>query len=313
LGIRGTKTFISEGMKNLVDNTGFTFRYSQISYGISFVPLRLFIGCLLYPVYTLRKLYNLLTGRIEFSYLETFITTRCTLRCRDCSVLIPHLSKLEDFNVDDAISDLEKLLSSVDYIHKLGILGGEAMLHKDFCRILDFADSHKKIGSIRVVTNGTFIPNDSVLDSLASSKKLYMNISEYPAVAPAKRSELESVLKGRNIKYISYMDMQWYDLGGPDEPRSDLQTAEKRFRYCWMKRCSGIRDGKLYMCGRSVFLPLVRQVENGESDYLYIRGWDGKENKKSELRRFLRRKSLEACRYCNGTYEGKVVPPAVQL
>ncbi|MCK5757461.1 MAG: hypothetical protein KAH14_00090, partial [Clostridiales bacterium] len=93
--------------------------------------LKYSLAGLLYIAYLLKKIYMMITGGFELDYVEVFITSRCNLRCRDCSILVPYLPKLEDFNVDEAINDLNELLELVDCIHKVEILGGEAMLNKD--------------------------------------------------------------------------------------------------------------------------------------------------------------------------------------
>lgn len=306
-------SFARELLQKAVTDTGFGYRYSQVRYKVSSKPILYISGAFLYIFYAFINLFNLMTRRLEIGYTEVFITTRCNLRCRDCSVFVPYLNELKDFDVTSAISDLDIFLNSIDYLHKLGILGGEAMLNKDFNKILMYAAGHKKIGCIRVVTNGTYIPNDDILNTLASSSKVHMNISEYPLQDVSITRRLMAALDERSIRYTIYKDMEWFDLGDPDSPKADSMTSKKRFTYCWMKRCNGIMEGKLYKCGRSVFLPMVREVDDGEKDYINIRDIGDRKSGRKEIRKFLGKKVLAACAYCTGTYQSPTVPPAVQI
>ncbi len=308
------KIFLTELMKKTIRNCGFTLQLSKIKYRIKNPLLKYTFAGILYVAYLFKKIYMMIKDGFELDYVEVFITSRCNLRCRDCSILVPYLPKLEDFNVDVAISDLKSLLKYVDCIHKVGILGGEAMLNKDFIRILEFLEGNEKIRSIRVVTNGTFIPDENILDALQSTSKVHMNISEYMLPNPGKRDELLATLKERNIDFTVYEDMTWYDLGGPDSPKvDDVKLIKSRFRYCWIKRCNGILNGRFYLCARSIFLPMVRVIENDETDYFDLRNIVNVKNGRVELKKLLRKKSVAACAYCNGTFDSPTVPAAVQI
>ena len=301
-------------MKKTIRNCGFTLRLSKIKYRIKNPMLKYSLAGLLYIAYLLKKIYMMITGGFELDYVEVFITSRCNLRCRDCSILVPYLPKLEDFNVDEAINDLNELLELVDCIHKVEILGGEAMLNKDFIKILEFLAGNEKIRSIRVVTNGTFIPDKNIVDALQSTTKVHVNISEYILPNPGKRDELLATLKEKNIAFTVYENMTWYDLGGPDSPKiHNEKLINRRFRYCWIKRCNGILNGRFYLCARSIFLPMVRVVENDETDYFDLRNIVNVKNGRTELKKLLKKKSVTACAYCNGTFDSPMVPAAVQI
>ena len=52
----------------------------------------------IYPIYTS---YDLSSNGILLPALEVFITEKCTLRCRDCSHLIPRYENPKDYNIDE--------------------------------------------------------------------------------------------------------------------------------------------------------------------------------------------------------------------
>lgn len=307
-------SWLKEAAIRVFINTGFTVFVSSFDLSDKVELLRYPTAVVMSPFYLLRKLFNLISRRFEVDYAEIFLTTRCTLNCRDCSVLVPYIGKPIDYDCKDIKGDISAFLDSIDRIYKFGMLGGESMLHRDFIEILCFLEKSQKVKSIRVVTNGTYIPGEHILNALSESKKVHVNISSYPGMNKSVVSELSMKLKERGVRHSVYSGMQWSDLGAVDmEPDKSSEITEGRFRNCWMRRCPGIRDGKLYHCGRSAFLPLARFIEGGESDYISLRNTDDAGIRRSKIRQFLKREALVTCAYCYGTLESRRVEPAIQV
>ena len=91
------------------------------------------------------------------------------------------------------------------------------------------------------------------------------------------------------------------------------KVIRKSFRYCWIKRCNGVLNGRFYLCARSIFLPMVRDIENDETDYVDLRNISSFNNGRNKLKKLLNKKSVAACAYCNGTYDSPTIPAAVQI
>ena len=70
--------------------------------------------------------------------LEVFITERCTLRCRDCSHLIPEYKAPKNYEMKEIINVLENVLKVVDKISDLIILGGEPVLHMELYKLIEW-------------------------------------------------------------------------------------------------------------------------------------------------------------------------------
>lgn len=312
--IKLARHYLKAWFQGLVKNTGFFFKLSQFKYSGMSKPGWFLLGGFIYIWYVFKKLFNIVSGKFELDYVEIFITSKCNLMCRDCSVLIPYLDKMQDFDIHEAIKDLSTLIDSIDYIYKVGILGGEAMLHKDFLKILNFACNNKKIGSIRIVTNGTFMPDESILKALESNSKIYVNISDYTKEGKDKRIQLMNVFDERNIKYILYENQEWSDLGSPiAKKKEDAKNLRKRFKRCWMTRCNGIIEGRLYMCGRAAFLPRVYKEMDFETDYLDLRSIENTADGRKKLKKAIKTNVLKSCAYCNGTFNSRTIQPAIQL
>jgi len=307
------KSGLKEAVIRIFMNTGFTVFVSSFDLSDKAEFLRYPAAVVMTPFYLFRKLYNLISGRFEVDYAEIFLTTRCTLSCRDCSVLVPHIGKPVDYDSKSIKDDISAFLESIDRIYKFGMLGGESMLHRDFTEILSFLEESRKVKSIRVVTNGTYIPGENILNALSESKKVHVNISRYPGMKKSIVTEFSQKLKERGVRYSVYSGMQWSDLGSVDmKPEKRADVIEGRFRNCWMRRCPGIRDGRLYHCGRSAFLPLARSIEGGESDYVSLHATDDTRIRRDMIRQLFKSKTLAACAYCYGTLESRRVEPAIQ-
>ena len=86
-----------------------------------------------YPIYAAND-----NTDIFMPSLEVFITERCTLRCRDCSHLIPEYKAPKNYEMKEIINVLENVLKVVDKISDLIILGGEPVLHMELYKLIEW-------------------------------------------------------------------------------------------------------------------------------------------------------------------------------
>ena len=73
---------------------------------------------------------QVLLKKFEIPYLEMFITTKCNLRCKHCSNLIPVLNNRQNYEISTLVEWLDVLLSKIDCLYRLKIHGGEVFLHQ---------------------------------------------------------------------------------------------------------------------------------------------------------------------------------------
>ena len=150
--------------------------------------------------------------RFELPYLEFFITTRCNLKCKKCSNLIPSIRSHEDISPEDFKKTLDALRGKIDCLYRLKLHGGEVLLHPHLNEIIEYANKQKKIKLIRIATNGTIIPSERILKSLENSKAV-VQISDYK-LPEAKIEQLKSVVEGASVKYAFLENQKWRDMGG---------------------------------------------------------------------------------------------------
>lgn len=149
--------------------------------------------------------------RFELPYLEFFITTRCNLKCKKCSNLIPSIRSHEDISPEDFKKTLDALRGKIDCLYRLKLHGGEVLLHPHLNEIIEYANKQKKIKLIRIATNGTIIPSERILKSLENSK-VVVQISDYK-LPEAKIEQLKSVVEGASVKYAFLENQKWRDMG----------------------------------------------------------------------------------------------------
>ncbi len=92
-------------------------------------PRRMAFRLILMPAAIAIKAYRFVTHQFELVRVEMPITSRCTLRCKDCANLIPFYANPADTDTDRIIKDIDDFLSNVDRVYRFAVMGGEAFLH----------------------------------------------------------------------------------------------------------------------------------------------------------------------------------------
>ena len=229
-------------------------------------------------------------NKTEIPYVEMFVTTRCNLRCKYCSNLIPYLTVKEDERFEDVTEDLRLLLEKVDCIYRLKIHGGEVFLHPELKSIVEFVDSQPKIKSVRIATNGSIVPSQEVLGCLANSKAV-VQISDY-SFTQNKREELLKALTANGVKYIFLEGQEWRDMG------EVAARKESSYEECSIKRCVSLCDGKIYLCSRTAIIAkLGLCADEGINVGLPRREFA------KELKKLYSGKYSSACMMCDGDTE----------
>lgn len=239
--------------------------------------------------------------KFEIPYIEMFITTKCNLRCRDCSNLIPLFCDHNNFGYEQITKDINTLLSNVDRLYRLKLHGGEVLLHPDLPKIVRFCNAQRKIVSIRLTTNGTIIPSQEVISALKESK-IVVQISDYH-LPQCNISELIALFEQNGIKYAYLKDQKWRDMG-------NLSKRDKsRFSICSISRCTSMFNGKIFVCSRMAIaseLGLVNGIE-------FVSINQCKKDFRKQMLCFYSKDDMTACSYCDGDTEyAKIITAGIQ-
>ncbi|WP_286080280.1 radical SAM protein [Parablautia intestinalis] len=245
--------------------------------------------------------------------LEVFITERCTLRCRDCSHLIPKYQKPKDYDTEEIIRNLENTLQVVEKISDLNFLGGEPLLQKDLGRMLKWGYAQKRIGALTVISNGTVMPDEELL-SILKETGARLRLSNYGKYS-TKIKEIYDVCKERGIScYIS--DVSWTDMGGIYDRSYTKEELKEIFTDCPYSYCMLLLKGRIYRCAHVAHLNNLQIIDSRLHDSVDMSEVINENigDKKRELREYLKIDYLQGCSYCNGIKNSiQGIEPGIQI
>lgn len=237
-------------------------------------------------------------GQVCISQVLSAITTRCTFRCKHCSNLMPYFKHQYDYTEKDIQRDLLLLFSRVDYLASYYIIGGEPLLNPKLPEILAMVcnNFYQKIGYIQVITNGSIVPSDKLVEVL-KRYDVKVRISNYTRAIPYffKYNEVVQKCKEKGIDY-SISDYQtWMSLGFPIEEVNIQGDKKEHMLYC-SQGCHSVNDGKFYYCSTLWDAEKSGLYEIGENDCIDLtKSSDNVNNDKFEF-----------LKYCLGISEGYI-------
>lgn len=255
-------------------------------------------------------------GKFDIPQVEFNLTTRCTLRCAHCSNFIPQLKSDEHCptSIEEFKLQLDNLLGAVNRIQNLLLIGGEPLLVKNLEEYLEYAASKKKIDRVWIVTNGTILMSDKLIDTAKKYKhKLTIWISNYSKNEELKdrlkHSEILEQINKNGLDYDYVQDLTWGYTSplGYDKKRDN---SSEYFAEC-RNNCVAVFGGKMYVCPRAGVFALKGVYKPLETDFVDL-------NKKvtiKELKAFYAQESFSACNYCT-VLEDRMherIMPAIQI
>lgn len=267
------------------------------------------ILCFFKAVFRYLKIFNYKYGYYE--YLEIPITTKCSLRCKHCSNLIPFYKKQSDYEISVLEKSIKEFLKCINNIVFVRVLGGEPFLGGNIIRVLQILLKSDKIQRIEVVTNGTIIPKDKKLIKLLKNPRVVISISQYPFVNYHK---LEEFLIKEEIKYHIDKMTFWLDFGDAKKQNKTVKQLARQYRNC-NQICRSLVNGQFHLCPRSSHGTDLGIVKDNEDDYLdLLDSTMTIEEKRNRINQLLKKKYIKACDHCYfGTRLAKKVPVAEQI
>jgi organic radical activating enzyme len=251
-------------------------------------------------------------NELNIPMLQFALTTKCTLKCKDCNALIPqfnthgHLS----YTFDELARELDVVCNAASKIRWFILLGGEPLINKDLPQMAAYCAQKNNIGAVEIITNGTIMPSMKLLEVCKKyNNKIYFHFSNYSKNEALKSilkyDEIIAVLKENSVKHKMSDDSIW---NAEDTSLADRGYCEQRLKTmyedCWFKGCAQVLNGKIATCPRaSAAAELINM-----NDYIDLKN---SKNLKKDFIDFYKKDSSEACRYC--VRIGKRVTPAIQI
>lgn len=248
------------------------------------------------------------------------VTTRCTLKCKNCSSLMPYYEQASDLNMDVLIQDVARLLDVVDYVARVNVLGGEPFLHRGLYSLLKYLNNSSKIEKVRVITNGTVVPSYSPeLVGELSNPKIQVRISNYNL----DRTNVERLIAFLDKNKIKFTlkefgddDFLWYDFGDFTKRNRSKEELQNQKDCCDVEWYS-LFNGKLFCCPRAAHATDIQLIPDSSSNYFDLNNIipNSKEASQKLLSEFIMGNSFyDACDYCDrGTEKCNITKVAEQM
>lgn len=248
---------------------------------------------------------------VEFFYVNLCITQKCTLKCKHCNHLIPGFKNAVHYEIEQIKQVFRVLFRGVNYIYKLGILGGEPFLHPQLYEIIEFLLSCPQIGCIEILTNGTILPNKKQTQIL-KNERIFLRISDYGLHSHVLKSNIQYFYENEILYYV-YQDLLWHDYGLSNQSHGKcIAELVSQFQQCSSAQCYHIKGEKLYHCAYSGSID--QQHLNGYPSVPAIELIDSKSEKHltRELIQLKEMQYINICDYCYGDC-GLTVTAGIQM
>jgi len=237
--------------------------------------------------------------KIVFNRVQYVVSERCSLKCKDCTHLMPYYKYPQDVDLNKYRAAFNLLLENVDCIVDLRILGGEPFMNSAMGDIIEWYHDNRKIQGISVYTNGTIIPNKNILKAL-QKEKVKVHVSDYK-INEDKIKNLVTVLDEFHIRYFVRTYDAWQDAGGMEFRNYSPDQKKEIFSHCFERNGFTFFKGKLHRCPRAAHAMNLRAIPDIKEDYVDLLDWKGtEEGLKVQLRNLQEKTWLESCNYCGG-------------
>lgn len=208
-------------------------------------------------------------NKCVLSKIDTVITSRCTLKCRDCNLFIGYAKQHADISLKDLKKNFDIFFDSVDYVYEYTLLGGEPFLHVELEQILGYLMENfgNRIGKVNLISNGTIVPCKNVLD-LMKQYEMTVHISDYTQ-SVNYRKKLEEVIDAfskKSIEYYVIPNNTWKDVKYPGKEFT-AKNPREHMLLCGHSTHS-VGNGKLYWCDPAFAADCFTGFQSMEDDSL---------------------------------------------
>ncbi len=236
-------------------------------------------------------------------------TTKCNLRCKGCSSLLPLFEHPQDVDVESVLKDCDVFFSAIDQCIRLTI-GGEPFLYADLDKILKRLIDEPKLLGIMLITNGMKIPDESLVPLLKDSKVL-LEISDYGRLE--QMSKVVSFMEKHNINFKVLTEQTWTDMGGVEERGRSKDELKFVYLNCDQSRViKGMHDGRFHTCARSARM-FALGVYNSEKDFFDLHEAEPDVVRKMLIEMYYS-DNADACDHCDlGALPTKVIDAGIQM
>lgn len=231
-------------------------------------------------------------------YCVLCITNRCTLKCKNCAAFINKYQNKTDYDKETLIANFSKIIEAVDGITELELMGGEPFLYQDLVGILLWCIGQKKIHGIKIITNGTVVPELEIWEIL-KNPKVKLVIDDYGKLS-GKLERICEMAEQYKVHYERQKLQTWYQIEPICKKDFTVEEMKKIYYNCVFKTCIGMTNGRFYHCNVSGHMHNSGILPDEEAEYIQIENRDWQTDElRNEIKKFLGNQYLKACGYCN--------------
>jgi len=305
-------TLFKLGFQNMYDCTDLLMKIDFTNYDFWMKPqyaIRM-VEQYLAAMYSIKK--NI--SRVDAIYLVA--TTRCTLRCTECSSFVPYIADSKDYTADELLTSLDKVLDILGSVRVVNFYGGEPLLCKSLARMITKLRNEKRIEQIQISTNGTILPDDNLL-SVLDDPRILFRVSKYEGNAQQKISELDELLSVHKIKH-EIINYKYWDAGAKIQNCNDSpEELERKLLECTSCGIIYILGDKAFLCSPACFYYAVDETCSLNKEFADLNGdiTTVEASFRALTERLRTGEHLELCKYCTGVHAAQLVdkvPVAVQ-
>ena len=237
-------------------------------------------------------------------------TTRCNLRCKGCSSLLPLFEHPQDIDVNQILKDCDIFFSGIDECIRLTV-GGEPFLYPKLDVILEHLIAEPKLLGIMLITNGMKVPDASLIP-LLQDRKVFLEISDYGRLEQMSRTV--AFMEKNHVNFTVLTEQVWTDMGGIEK----RGRSEEELRFIYMncdqgRVIKGMHNGRFHTCARSSRMLSLGAYES-DSDYFELSENDSPEEIRQKLCRMYYSDHADACDHCDlGMLPARVMEAGIQM
>lgn len=222
------------------------------------------------------------------------VTEKCTLRCKGCSQFPDKFQSPQHMEHDKLIAGLKKIFSNIDSCINVQLAGGEVFLYPQLEEILHYLLAEEKCEKIGIITNGTIVPQDHILEILANDK-IFIEMSDYGLIEMQAR--VISKFEEYKIKLKVFAEQMWMDYGDPEVKleKPSEQLKREYFECPDGYMCKPFDGNRIYSCGRCLRMHHIQVKDyHFEKDSCEI----GCDDLRESIRTLYLQEYAQACDHC---------------
>lgn len=250
-------------------------------------------------------------GLIQIPYMDLCVGTRCSLKCKECDQWNPYLKNHRCFSYKQIHDNVEQLLNNVNYIGRVNVLGGEALLHPEIVEIVQYLADQQKIGQLVIVTNGTIRIKKELLE-VCKAKHVMIWVNRYDT--SSKWNQIERDCRVNNIQIVTAISQQWETMGEYGKVyNNSVKELKCVLDHCCFKTCAMLYGNVFYRCGKAAIVENEKLCQESTLCKLKVDRIVSKLDMLIKLYRMYASDYMESCKYCISPKDREKIRAGIQM